>query len=98
METIHNFIRGLSPYPAAYTSFVSPSGDNLFVKVFTTLKENASHTLKYGQLLTDGKQQIKIAVLGGYIHIVELQLAGKKRMPVDDFLRGITFEGEWKAS
>ena len=95
MTNIHNFIRGLSPYPSAFTYFVSPLGEDLLVKVYRTSKEKASHKLKCGQLITDGKQQIKIAVLGGYINIIELQLAGKKRLIVDDFLRGTTFEGEW---
>ena len=96
MESIHNFVRGLSPYPAAFTYFVSSSGNELLVKVYRASKERASHNLKYGQLLTDGKQQIKVAVLGGYIQIVELQLAGKKRMSGGDFLRGNPLMGNWK--
>ena len=96
MESIYNFVRGLSPYPAAFTYFVSSSGDELLVKVYKTSKEKSSHNLKYGQLISGGKQQIKIAVTGGYIQMVELQLAGKKRMSADDFLRGNPLTGNWK--
>jgi len=96
LESIYNFIRGLSPYPAAFTYFVSTSGDELLVKVYRTSKEKASHNFKCGQLISDGKQQIKIAVTGGYIQIVELQLAGKKRMSADDFLRGNPLTDNWK--
>ena len=98
LEAIHNFVRGLSPYPAAFTYFISPLGEELFVKIYKTSKEDAVHDMKCGQLITDGKRQIKVAVSGGYIHIAELQLAGKKRMSVDDFLRGNILEGEWRVS
>ncbi len=86
--SIYNFIRGLSPYPAAFTYFISPLGEELFVKIYKTSMEDAVHNMKCGQLITDGKHQIKVTVSDGYIHILELQMAGKKRMKAADFLRG----------
>lgn len=96
IEAIHNFIRGLSPVPAAFTHFVSTSGNELLVKVFKASKEIVSHNNEYGQLITDEKKEIKVVVSGGYIHIHELQLAGKKRMKADDFLRGTHLTCDWR--
>jgi methionyl-tRNA formyltransferase len=96
LERIHNFVRGLSPYPAAFTHFVSPLGKELLVKVYVTTKEINSHHSESGKLITDGKNELKVQVSGGYIHILELQLSSKKRMKTVDFLRGMPLTGEWK--
>ncbi|MCF6341370.1 MAG: methionyl-tRNA formyltransferase [Bacteroidales bacterium] len=92
---IHNFVRGLSPYPTAFTEFVSPAGGGLLVKIFKTAKKETVHDVISGRILTDGKQELSVAVSDGFIYILELQLAGKKRLAADAFLRGNTFEGEW---
>ncbi|MCF6172016.1 MAG: methionyl-tRNA formyltransferase [Bacteroidales bacterium] len=94
---IHNFVRGLSPYPAAFTTFVSPTGEELPVKIFKTVKKEVVHGVQARRLITDGKQELKVAVQGGYLYIIELQRPGKKRMPTSDFLRGNNLEGEWSA-
>jgi len=89
IDSIHNLIRGLSPYPAAWTELIpNEEGRNIGLKVFGTNKEIVSHQHKIGSLHTDGKKYLKVAVDGGYISINMLQQAGKKRMNVEDFLRG----------
>lgn len=82
-KKVYDFVRGLSPYPAAWTTFNDKS-----VKIFETEKELAAHTLTPGTIDTDGKSYLKVATTDGYINIKVLQLEGKKRMPVADFLRG----------
>ena len=82
-KRVYDFVRGLSPYPAAWTTFNDKS-----VKIFETEKELAAHTLTPGTIDTDGKSYLKVATTDGYINIKVLQLEGKKRMPVADFLRG----------
>lgn len=84
IHDIHNHIRGLSPYPTAWTTL--SIGKN--IKIFQSLKEEIIHQETIGSILTDHKNYFKIAVNGGFIHLIILQLAGKKRMSTADFLRG----------
>ena len=84
IHNIHNHIRGLSPYPASWTTL--SNGKNL--KVYKSSKEVSTHKIKVGSILTDGKSHLKVAVQGGFIHLEEIQLAGKNRMAISDFLRG----------
>lgn len=86
VEEIHNLIRGLSPYPAAYTEL----GDKTF-KIFRSEKELSIPTSKPGRWESDGKSWMKFACKDGYIHLKEVQLEGKKKMPIEDFLRGYRF-------
>jgi methionyl-tRNA formyltransferase len=95
MEEIHNHIRGLSPYPAAFTTFTSPSGQVFPVKFFISKKENATPSQPLKSIISDSKNYLKIVVNGGYIVIEELQLAGKKKMGIQEFLRGFTITNEW---
>ena len=88
MKRIYDFIRGLSPYPAAWTELVAPDGKHLALKVYQTEKRPAEHSFRVGSIHSDGKSYVDIAVEGGYIRLLSLQLAGKKRMQVEDFLRG----------
>lgn len=95
---IYNLIRGLSPYPAAFTELVK--GDKTIqMKIFKSLKvegeafeamlaENGLHTAAPGTVLSDGKTYLAIATNDGAISVTELQIAGKKRMQVKDFLIG----------
>jgi len=83
---IHNLIRGLSPYPAAFTAL-----DNKILKVFRSSKEITSHAFEKGSVHTDGKTYLKFVCNDGFIHILDMQLEGKKRMFVADFLRGYHF-------
>lgn len=91
-EKIYNLIRGLSPYPAAFTEFVDKNGQTLGVKVFSSATEEIQHTYETGTVLSDGKTYLKAACSNGFIHLKELQMAGKKRMPVGEFLRGFKIE------
>lgn len=87
-EKINNLIRGLSPYPAAYTEYADKSGQFTGIKIFKSsfIKAPVSH--KPGTVITDQKKFLKVACADGYISISELQMAGKKRMMVEEFLRG----------
>lgn len=86
MNDVHNLIRGLSPYPTAFTEF----GDKM-LKIFKSTKEPAVPTSRPGKWETDRSTYLKFACIDGYIHLKDLQLEGKKRMLVEDFLRGYRF-------
>ena len=90
---VYDFVRGMSPYPAAWFELVDAEGKLVAVKVYSVAKESAEHNFEVGTLLTDCKSYAKVAVNGGYISLVDVQLAGKKRMPVADLLRGFSIEG-----
>jgi methionyl-tRNA formyltransferase len=79
----HNLIRGLSPYPAAFTQM-----QGKVLKIFRSEKELRTPAHAPGEPVTDGKTYLKFACTDGYIAVKELQLEGKKRMRVEDFLRG----------
>ena len=96
IETTYNLIRGLSPYPAAWSELVNPQGQRLNVKVFSADKQSISPDHVPGTILSDGKSFLKAASHDGYIGIEELQLAGKKRMSVADFLRGFNNITDWR--
>lgn len=87
IDAIQNHIRGLSPYPAAWFEIVKDGQPNN-VKVYRSQKEEVSHNHPVGTIVSDGKTFVKVACADGYISILELQLAGKKRMPIKDFLLG----------
>jgi methionyl-tRNA formyltransferase len=86
IDEIHNLIRGLSPYPAAFTEL----GDKT-IKIFRSEKEFLLPTTKTGRWESDGKSYLKFAARDGYIHLKDVQLEGKKRMLIEDFLRGYRF-------
>lgn len=92
VENLYNKIRGLSPYPAAWTDFDEKYGKDLIVKIFKSRMEKGNPTVP-GKVYSDGKETVKISCSDGYIVIDELQLAGKKRMTTAEFLRGNTFLG-----
>lgn len=83
VDKIHNLIRGLSPFPGAVTVL-----DEKILKVYRSRKEITQHSEPFGKALSDGKTVIKFACANGFIHILDLQLEGKKRMLTEDFLRG----------
>ena len=87
-KKIYDFVRGLSPYPAAWTELVEPNGEKVVVKIFETEKIMDIPRQTPGTLLTDGKKYIRIATADGYICIRSLQLPGKKRLQTDELLRG----------
>jgi methionyl-tRNA formyltransferase len=86
---IYNLIRGLSPYPSAWCDL--KDGDLEYnVKIYDTKKEIISHDHLIGSLITT-KKEIKIAVLGGFIHVLSLQMPGKKKMLAQELLNGVAF-------
>jgi methionyl-tRNA formyltransferase len=85
---IYNFIRGLSPYPAAWTELVSPSGDSLSFKIFEAGILMSDKKAEAGSIESDGRSFLRIAVQGGYLYIKKLQLAGRNRMEIKEFLKG----------
>lgn len=87
VAVVHNLVRGLSPYPGAFTQF---SGKML--KIYRSEKEERKPTLSPGEFETDKKTYLKFACADGYIEVVELQLEGKKKMNIGEFLRGYRFE------
>src|SRR6185312_15736346 len=95
-EQVHNFIRGLSPYPAAWTEIVNKEGKKLVMKIFSSAIRS-DIVLAPGELKVKDNTYIYIGCKDSAIEIKELQLEGKKTMPVADFLRGFRLEGEgWK--
>ena len=95
VHSVHNFIRGLSPYPGAFSILKSPSGDEFIVKIFKASMEFSSEQLLPGTIITDGKTFLKVAVVDGFIYIYDLQKSGKKRLRADEFLRGLTINENW---
>ena len=92
VKQIYDFVRGLSPYPAAWTELCQGSTAPQVLKIYETDKIFAEHSFEPGAVVTDKKTYFRIAVTDGYINIHSLQLAGKKRMGVADFLRGYHHE------
>ena len=88
VKRIYDFVRGLSPYPAAWTELYQEGTDPVMLKIFETEKLFCEHSLAPGTIVTDCKTYFKIASFDGYVNVLSLQLAGKKRMEINDFLRG----------
>jgi methionyl-tRNA formyltransferase len=87
VQDVHNLIRGLSPYPGAFTLF-----NGKMLKIYRSLKEENQPSSPAGELETDKKTYLKFACADGYIQVKELQLEGKKKMAIEEFLRGYRFE------
>jgi methionyl-tRNA formyltransferase len=83
VDEIYNLIRGLSPYPAAFTYL-----NNKILKIYHAKKEFEVNAFDNGSVHTDGKTFLKFACSDGFIHVTDIQLEGKKRINVEDFLRG----------
>ena len=97
-QSVYNHIRGLSPYPAAHTQLVSAEGEVIEMKVFSAQIEPGKPELPIGSVVTDNKKFLKIALSDGFVCLTQVQQAGKKAMPIDDFLRGTPLNGSWKTA
>jgi methionyl-tRNA formyltransferase len=86
LEEVHNQVRGLSPFPGAYTLLQEKK-----LKIFQTSKEPSSIAIIPGSVETDGKTYLKFACNNGYVRVLDLQEEGKKRMTTEDYLRGKRF-------
>ncbi len=93
-EDVRNHIRGLSPYPAAWTDVVLENGETVTMKVFASHNELCKHNVEVGSVMSDGKKYFKVACSDGYVHFDDVQMSGKKRMGIGDFLRGQKVRGE----
>ena len=89
---LRNFVRGLAPYPAAWTEWEDSDGNTLMMKIFGVTCEPCHHDCQPGTHKTDGKSYLKIAVRDGYIHLTDIQMAGKRRMKTEELLRGRKFD------
>lgn len=87
-KQVYDFIRGLSPYPAAWTELQQPGHPPVVLKIFEAEKLPQPHNLPVGTVQTDGKTYLRVAVADGLVGIRSLQLPGKRRLPVDELLRG----------
>lgn len=88
-DKIHNHIRGLNPYPAAWTTLTN-NDEEISVKIYGCEIINETHELKPGSIVTD-KKTIKVATLDGFIKVNQIKLAGKKLMDAVSLLNGYTF-------
>ncbi len=87
VDQVHNLIRGLSPFPGAFT-FI----DEKLFKIFLSKKEVTPTTTTTGQMLTDGKTYLKFACNNGFVYALQAQLEGKRKMNIDEILRGNKFK------
>ena len=83
VEQVHNLVRGLAPFPGAITKV-----DGKVVKLFSTQKELKQPKEAPGTFIIEDKKIAKFACKNGYLLLNDIQWEGKKRMPIEDFLRG----------
>ena len=97
-EKICNFVRGLSPYPAATMQLVDLQNRVYDFKVFDVAFEaSVSNEMSVGTLISDQKNELKISVIDGFVKILSLQLSGKRKVTASEFLRGYNVSN-WKLS
>ncbi len=96
-KDIYNKIRGLSPQPAANTILISDKAVEFYVKIFKAKAELYQHQAIAGQITTDHKSFLKIATTDGYVYLTEIQVSGKTKMSILEFLRGYPVNSNWKA-
>ena len=96
MKKVYDHVRGLSPYPGAWTELVSPSGESTILKIFEAEKVDEPHALEPGTIVTDGKKLLRVATGSGLVAVRSLQQAGKKRLEADEFLRGFRLTGDYR--
>ncbi|OAV76007.1 Methionyl-tRNA formyltransferase [Bacteroidales bacterium Barb7] len=92
VKQAYDFIRGLSPYPAAWAELVPPDGKRQTVKIYQTEKHPCIHSHPIGTILSDRRSYMDIALCDGFLRILSLQPEGKKRMNAVDFLNGFKQE------
>lgn len=89
-QLLHNFIRGLSPHPAAWTEMITDNAEPVIVKIFEAKPISEPHHHIPGQIISDGKRYIHVAATDGYMNIERIQVQAKKLLPVQEFLRGFS--------
>ena len=94
-EAVHNFIRGLSPYPGAWTRLHWAAGtdtgrfEGMEAKLLQTRKAQVPAAHPAGEFVTDGKKLLRVATADGYVDILELQVAGRRKMDAVSFINGL---------
>jgi methionyl-tRNA formyltransferase len=96
IDEVYNKIRGLSPYPAAFTYFTSPSGETFLVKIYRADKSAAKNQIQPERIITDRKSELAVTATDGFLHIREIQQAGKRVMKIHEFLKGFRIDSDWK--
>ena len=94
IDTIYNKIRGLSPYPAAWSTLQNNDAE-LDIKIYSAEKELETHAYKPGTIIAT-KKEIKVAVAEGYISLLEIKLPGKRKMDAKSLLNGYNFDADAK--
>jgi len=87
-QIIHNFVRGLSPFPTAFTHLILDKEEKILFKIYKANFEVLPPQKVAGHIETDGKTYLKVACKDGFINLLQVQMAGKKAMTVQEFLRG----------
>jgi methionyl-tRNA formyltransferase len=95
-ENIHNQVRGLSPFPGAFTTIENKTGEKLILKIYRSSKSNFNSDLIPGKISVENNS-LYIDCFDYRLEILEVQLEGKKRIQVAEFLKGFRLEKEWKA-
>lgn len=93
-ENIYNLVRGLSPYPTAFTDYFDEKNERQSIKIYEAGFTHQLHKYIPGYLETDGKSYLHVYCHDGYMDIKDLQLPGRKRMKIDELLRGYRFKTE----
>lgn len=90
-KQVYDFVRGLSPYPAAWTELVKATNERIAVKIYeATYVQSATQPEAPGTIQTDGKHHLRVSTADGWLEVRALQLPGKKRLYVDELLRGFS--------
>lgn len=97
LEKIHNLIRALSPYPTAFTHLLI-NGESKILKIYKGHYKIEKHILNVGTVIIEGKKTFKIAAADGFYFLSEIQLEGKKRMEISDFINGLTIKHNLQAN
>ena len=95
-KNIHNLIRGLSPYPGAFSELISPEEKRYYIKIYQSKKVFTKHRQSPGTISTDGKTFLNIYVRGGLIGLIEIQLSSKRKVLIADFLKGFQIDEKWR--
>ncbi|MFY0629700.1 MAG: methionyl-tRNA formyltransferase [Flavobacteriaceae bacterium] len=94
LENVYNHIRGLNPFPSAWTE-MSNHGETISLKLYKVRKEKIEHQYTTGKIITS-KSDIKVCVNGGYIFLDEIKISGKKKLEAKSLLNGFTFSPDAK--
>lgn len=91
-ENVHNLIRGMSPYPTAWTELCVEGKEPQMVKIYASEIVNNEDVKETGTIITDNKTYLRVVCEGGCVGVTEIQFAGKRAMNIDEVLRGYKFE------